>query len=150
MAPAKVVHAPKQFSRGGIEAREDAPNAQGDDLAIRDRGCAARAGEVGGRAIGPERIVFVLPKFLARRDVEAAENLLPLLAGEDVELVAHEGGRGHAVTDGDFPFLRQFLGPDVGNCEASGFGIPVGPAPLRPILRPRFIHDYCQHTHGDN
>src|SRR5207245_6026206 len=35
--------------------------------------------------------------------------------------------------NGDLPFLCQFLGPSLRRVESSRFGVPVKPAPLRPV-----------------
>src|SRR5207245_2723299 len=66
--------------------------------------------------------------------VQARDDLIPTLAGKDVELVAHQSRRRIAEAHGRLPLLRQLLGPRRGGSESRHFVVPVGPAPLGPIV----------------
>src|SRR5205085_2335486 len=96
---------------------------------------AARSREAGvAPPLEARRVVLLLPDLLAVGRRQAADDLVATLAGEDVELVADQGGRGDAVAHGDRPFLRQVLRPGLRRGEPRCLAVAVGSAPLRPVL----------------
>src|SRR5205823_3409721 len=115
-----VVLAPQLLARCGVVAREEVADAQRHHLAVA-HGRGTPGGGEGGRRPGRRlRVVLVLPDFLTGAGVEAADDFLVVLPTKDVELVAHQGGRGDAVADFDLPFLVEFLGPGGRGVEAFG------------------------------
>src|SRR5260221_1896898 len=131
----ELILTPKFLPGGSIQTRKHSAHAQRDDFAVRHRGRTARPGKAGGGRVCAQGFIFVLPEFLAGAGFEAADDFIALLPGENEELVAYQGGRGDALADGDLPFLRQLLWPGLGGLEVSGFYVPIGTAPLGPILR---------------
>ena len=88
----------------------------------------------GVRSANGRHGVLVRPDFLAVGGIQTANDLVALLAREDINLAADQRGRRVSRPDGDLPFLCQFLGPSLGRGESGGLGIAIGAAPLRPIL----------------
>src|SRR6185295_10519505 len=111
----EIVLAPELFAAGGIVAGDHATHTDRYDLAIGHGRRTARPGETAGRPGRAERLVFVLPEFLAVGGVEAMDDFVPVLAGEDEEFVPHEGRCGDAFADLGFPLVLQLLGPGLGD-----------------------------------
>src|SRR5262249_43236076 len=70
--------------------------------------------------------------------------------GKNVQLVADQGRAGDATAHGHFPFFGQLLGPCFWRGETRRPGIPVGPAPLGPVLRPDAGGAEQQHATDDH
>ena len=102
---------------------------------------SATAGELRGPectdASGPEMAGAAYAfrhSLLAIGGVQAQDDLIGVLPGEDVEPVPHQGGRCITCADGDLPLLRQGLGPLLGCGESGHLPVPIGPSPLGPVL----------------
>jgi hypothetical protein len=88
----EVVLAPQFLTRRGVEPGEDSAHAQCDHFSVAHCGRTTGAGETLGGAGCAQRFVAVAPDFLAVGRVETSSDLVSFLAGEDVNLVADDGG----------------------------------------------------------
>src|ERR1039458_10168795 len=87
----EVVLMPEHLALCGIHAREDAADADGDDLAFGYCGRASWPGVPRGRAGHRLGGIFLLPKLLAVDGVQAADDFVVTLTHKDVEFVADQG-----------------------------------------------------------
>ena len=131
----EVVLAPQELALVGVDTGHRPLDAERHHLALRDRRRAARAGELAVGSADRLGRVLLLPYFVAGLGVEAADHFVIVLSREDVEPVAHQRRRRHAVADARLPRGFQFLGPLLRRLEVGGLGVAVGPAPLGPVRR---------------
>ena len=105
------------------------------------------------RAVRPAHglgCVLVPPQFLCVAYVQAHGDLIHILPGKDIEPVAHQGGRGITQTHLRLPLLSQLFRPGAGRLEPGYFSIPIGAAPLRPVLRENAVCTRQDHTSAND
>ena len=101
------VLAPDELAVGGVQAGENPAHAQRDDLSFGHRGRTSGPRVPAGRPGDGLRRVLVLPQLASVGRVQAERDLIVTLAGEDIELVSDQGGRGIARAHRRFPLLRR-------------------------------------------
>src|ERR1019366_4867790 len=79
----EVILVPEHLALRSVHAREDAADADGDDLAIGYCGRASGPGVPRGRAGHRLGGILLLPQFLAVNGVQAADDFVVTLARED-------------------------------------------------------------------
>ena len=127
--------APSERAGSHIETGEHAPHPKCANPAL-SRYWRAAWSRMPRRRTGDHAAcgILRLPDNLATARVEAKEHLIGVLPAEGVELLSRQYRGGVALADRDLPFLRQIRGPGRGRIEPGNSSIPIGPAPLRPVL----------------
>ena len=130
----KRVVAPQYLAGFSIQTGQHPADAEGNDLTIDHCRRTSRPGvscSSTGYGLG---FVLVFPEYLCGSRIQTPGDLLITLTRKQIQLAAHQGRRGIAFTDGQSPLFCQGRGP-LGRREKSlGLAVPVGAAPLRPIL----------------